>query len=220
MDFELQIQKPLRELAYQELKHKILIGEIASETRLMEVSLAEKMNVSRTPIREAIRELAADGLVTIEPRRGAYVAKVSVKDMLDVFEVREDLEGLAASLAALRATEEQKKRLQELISEYDTAVEEDDKKAIVSCDEEFHRLIVQCSANDTLIQMVNHIQELSLRFRYIYFDDFSRNRKVSEEHKKIYDAIISGDKERAREEADAHIKALKDFVCTLEKKLP
>lgn len=89
MNFDLQIQKPLRELVYEELKHKILTGEIASQTRLMEIDLAEKMNVSRTPIREAIRELAADGLVTIEPRRGAYVSRISIDDMLDVFEVRE-----------------------------------------------------------------------------------------------------------------------------------
>ena len=84
MNFDLQIQKPLRELVYEELKHKILTGEIASQTRLMEIDLAEKMNVSRTPIREAIRELAADGLVTIEPRRGAYVSRISIDDMLDV----------------------------------------------------------------------------------------------------------------------------------------
>ena len=100
MNFDLQIQKPLRELVYEELKHKILTGEIASQTRLMEIDLAEKMNVSRTPIREAIRELAADGLVTIEPRRGAYVSRISIDDMLDVFEVRENLEGFAAYLAA------------------------------------------------------------------------------------------------------------------------
>ena len=96
MDVDLQIQKPLRELVYLELKHKILTGEIKARTRLMEIDLAERMNVSRTPIREAIRELATDGLVVIEPRRGAYVSDISVQNMLDIFEVREDLEGLAA----------------------------------------------------------------------------------------------------------------------------
>ena len=98
MDVDLQIQKPLRELVYLELKHKILTGEIKARTRLMEIDLAERMNVSRTPIREAIRELATDGLVVIEPRRGAYVSDISVQNMLDIFEVREDLEGLAAGL--------------------------------------------------------------------------------------------------------------------------
>ena len=108
MDIDLQIQKPLRELVYLELKHKILTGEIQARTRLMEIDLAERMNVSRTPIREAIRELATDGLVVIEPRRGAYVSDISIQNMLDIFEVREDLEGLAAGLAAQRITEEEK----------------------------------------------------------------------------------------------------------------
>ena len=76
MNIDLQIQKPLRELVYLELKHKILTGEIQARTRLMEIDLAERMNVSRTPIREAIRELATDGLLVIEPRRGAYVSDI------------------------------------------------------------------------------------------------------------------------------------------------
>ena len=104
MSLDLQIQRPLRELVYLELKRKILTGEITADTRLMEINLSERMNVSRTPIRDAIRQLAKDGLVTIEPRRGAYVSKISIKDMVDVFEVREDLEGLAAYLAAQRIT--------------------------------------------------------------------------------------------------------------------
>ena len=114
MDVDLQIQKPLRELVYLELKHKILTGEIKARTRLMEIDLAERMNVSRTPIREAIRELATDGLVIIEPRRGAYVSDISIQNMLDIFEVREDLEGLAAGLAAQRITEEEKLALSKM----------------------------------------------------------------------------------------------------------
>ena len=105
MDFQLKAQKPLKELVYLELKHKILTGEIESQTRLMEIDLAEKMNVSRTPIREAIHRLADDGLVKLEARKGAYVANISIKDMLDVFEVREDMEGFTAYLATQRITD-------------------------------------------------------------------------------------------------------------------
>ena len=111
MEIQLKVQKPLKDLVYLELKHKILTGEIVSQTRLMEIDLSEKMNVSRTPIREAIKRLADDGLVKVEPRRGAYVANISIKDMLDVFEVREDMEGFAAKLAAERINEEEKLEL-------------------------------------------------------------------------------------------------------------
>ena len=106
LNLDLQNHRPLREIVYEELKRQILVGEIAPGTRMMEVELAEEMGVSRTPIREAIRKLEKEGLVTIEPRRGAYASEISVKDMVDVLEVRQDLEGMAAALAAEKVTEE------------------------------------------------------------------------------------------------------------------
>ena len=108
LNLDLQNHRPLREIVYEELKRQILVGEIAPGTRMMEVELAEEMGVSRTPIREAIRKLEKEGLVTIEPRRGAYASEISVKDMVDVLEVRQDLEGMAAALAAEKVTEEEK----------------------------------------------------------------------------------------------------------------
>ena len=142
MEIQLKVQKPLKDLVYLELKHKILTGEIVSQTRLMEIDLSEKMNVSRTPIREAIKRLADDGLVKVEPRRGAYVANISIKDMLDVFEVREDMEGFAAKLAAERITEEEKAELQKIAAAYDDALSSGDKETIIEFDEEFHNFIV------------------------------------------------------------------------------
>ena len=131
-DIQLKVQKPLKDLVYLELKHKILTGEIVSQTRLMEIDLSEKMNVSRTPIREAIKRLSDDGLVKVEPRRGAYVANISIKDMLDVFEVREDMEGFVAKLAAQRITDEEKDQLREIAAEYEEAIEKaDDKEHII-----------------------------------------------------------------------------------------
>lgn len=215
MDIDLQIQKPLRELVYLELKHKILTGEITARTRLMEIDLAEKMNVSRTPIREAIQELANDGLVTIEPRRGAYVSDISIKNMIDVFEVREDLEGLASYLAAKRINEEEKLALGKLTRLYELAVEKKNTAEMVEYDEKFHNFIVKCSRNDTLIEMVNHIQELSLRFRYLYYGDYSLFEKMPKEHKEIMESIVNGDAERARRVADAHVKELKAFIVEL-----
>ena len=108
LNLDLQNHRPLREIVYEELKRQILVGEIAPGTRMMEVELAEDMGVSRTPVREAIRKLEKEGLVTIEPRRGAYASDISIKDMVDVLEVRQMLEGMAASMAAQKVTEEEK----------------------------------------------------------------------------------------------------------------
>lgn len=219
-DIQLKVQKPLKDLVYLELKHKILTGEIVSQTRLMEIDLSEKMNVSRTPIREAIKRLADDGLVKVEPRRGAYVANISIKDMLDVFEVREDMEGFVAKLAAQRITDDERQKLRAIAREYEQAIEKaDDKEVIIDLDEKFHNFIVMCSGNETLSELVKYVQELSLRFRYLYYDDFSLYESTAEQHNRIMEAINAGRDEEARSEADAHVKALKEFVFELGKKM-
>ena len=219
-DIQLKVQKPLKDLVYLELKHKILTGEIVSQTRLMEIDLSEKMNVSRTPIREAIKRLADDGLVKVEPRRGAYVANISIKDMLDVFEVREDMEGFVAKLAAQRISDEEKQQLRAIAREYEEAIEKaDDKETIIGLDEKFHNFIVKCSGNETLSELVNYVQELSLRFRYLYYEDFSLYESTAEQHNRIMEAINAGRDDEARLEADAHVKALKEFVFALGKKM-
>ena len=201
LNFDLQNHKPLREIVYEELKRRILIGEIAPGTRMMEVELADDMGVSRTPVREAIRKLEKEGLVTIEPRRGAYASDVSIKDMTDVLEVRQYLEGMATGMAALKITEEEKRELLKATEAYSKAVESEDTDEIIHCDELFHKLIVDCSGNKTLINN-----------RYIYYDDFSRYRNQPLEHKEIVEAIMSGDSEKARHAADVHIARLKEFM--------
>lgn len=212
MMFDLKNHKPLREIVYEELKRQILIGEIPPGTRMMEVDLAEKMDVSRTPVREAIRKLEKEGLVTIEARKGAYASDISFKDMIDILEVRETLESMAAALAASKMSEEDKTRIQEVIKKYHNAVDEGNVDEIIKLDEEFHKLIVNCSGNKTLIQMVSQVQELALRFRYIYYDDFRRFQNQPREHEDIFEALNSGDSERARQNTKSHISQLKEFV--------
>ncbi len=219
LDFQLKVQKPLKELVYLELKHKILTGEILSQTRLMEINLSEKMNVSRTPIREAIKRLAEDGLVKVEPRRGAYVANISIKDMIDVFEVREDLEGFVAQLAAQRIKDAEREELRKISRECELAMKTEDKESIIELDEKFHNFIVACCANETLSQLVRYVQDLSLRFRYLYYDDFTLYESTINQHNKIMTAIVEGDSETARREADSHVKELKKFVYDLGKKM-
>ncbi len=212
INFDLQNHRPLREIVYEELKREILVGEIAPGTRMMEIELADIMGVSRTPVREAIRKLEKEGLVTIEPRKGAYASDVSIKDMVDVLEVREDLEAMAAALAAQKATKEERQNLINATLAYKEAVESQKAEDITKCDEYFHQLIVNCSGNKTLIQLFSQVQELALRFRYLYYDDFSRYKNMPMEHIEIEDAILSGDSQRARIAAGAHVMKLKQFV--------
>lgn len=212
INFDLQNHRPLREIVYEELKREILVGEIAPGTRMMEIELADEMGVSRTPVREAIRKLKKEGLVTIEPRKGAYASDVSIKDMVDVLEVREDLEAMAAAMAAQKVNKDEKQALIEATMEYKEAVESERTEDIIRCDEKFHQLIVNCSGNKTLVQLFSQVQELALRFRYLYYDDFSRYERMPMEHREIEEAILSGDYEKARVAAGEHVKKLKQFV--------
>jgi DNA-binding GntR family transcriptional regulator len=211
INFTLQNHKPLREIVYEELKRQIMVGEIAPGTRMMEVELAEEMGVSRTPVREAIRKLEKEGLVTIEPRRGAYASDISAKDMVDILEVRQDLEGMAAGIAAQKITDEGRIELENIARKYKDSVDREDIEEIIKNDEAFHKYIVSLSGNKTLIKMVSQVQELALRFRYIYYEDFSRFKNQPSEHQAIVDAIAGGDVAGARKYAEEHLAGLKDF---------
>lgn len=212
LNLDLQNHRPLREIVYEELKQQILIGAIAPGTRMMEVELAEDMGVSRTPVREAIRKLEKEGLVIIEPRRGAYASDISIKDMLDVLEVRQDLEGMAASMAARKVTEDEKLAFSQANNDYKEAVKKGNTEEIIKCDEKFHQLIVSYSGNKVLMQLLSQVQELALRFRYIYYNDFSRYVNMPMEHEEIEQAILSGDIEKAKIVAEDHVYRLRKFV--------
>lgn len=212
LNFDIQNHKPLREMVYEELKMQILTGGIVPGTRMMEVELAEEMGVSRTPIREAIRKLEKEGLVTIEPRRGAYASRISTDDMVEILEVRQDLEGLAAYLAASRMSEENLSELRQVAEGYNKAVKDGDMTSMISHDTRFHRLIVDSCNNKILVHMVEQLQEMVLRFRYIYYDNFKRAEHMPAEHRAIMDAIADGNADKAREAADTHIYRLKQLV--------
>ena len=199
-------------MVYEELKMQILTGAIVPGTRMMEVELAKEIGVSRTPIREAIRKLEKEGLVTIEPRRGAYASQISIEDMVEILEVRQNMEGLAAYFAASRMTPEQMADLKEVSAKYNAAVQEGIMENMIKYDTRFHRIIVESCNNKTLMQMIEQLQELVLRFRYIYYDNFRRAENMPEEHKAILEAIESGDADAARDAADIHIDRLKELI--------
>ena len=212
LNMDSEIHKPLREVVYDELKRRILVGEIEPGTRMMEVELAEDMGVSRTPVREAIRKLEKEGLVTIEPRRGAYASDISIKDVIDVLEVRQGVDGMAAAFASGKLTEEQHEELQKVLEDYRRAVENEDIEQMIKNDEKFHSLIVKYSGNKTLMRIFSTVQELALRFRYIYYDDFNRYEDMPMEHQQIEEAIYSGDRQAANLAAGEHVLRLKEFV--------
>ena len=210
--------KPLREVIFNTLREAIIVGELKPGERLMEVQLADKMGVSRTPVREAIRKLELEGLVEMLPRKGAHVADLSVKDIMDVLEVRSTLDGLASYLSAQRITDEETKELKHVLNQFVNYVEKDNLQGSIKKDVEFHDIIYRSSRNDKLIQITNNLREQVQRFRVIYMKDYSSSRELIQEHMDIYEAISGRDCTAAMSIAHRHIKNQEEAITKAIKK--
>lgn len=210
--------KPLREIVFETLRSAILSGEFSPGERLMEIQLAEEMGVSRTPVREAIRKLELEGLVVMVPRKGAYVAGLSLKDVADVFEIRSSLEGLAGALAAERITDEEIEQLERILVQIKEAGRENDVETIIQKDVEFHDILFRASRNEKLVQILNNLREQIHCFRTASLKNEERFKEMFYEHKKIVEALADRDAERAQKLVQEHIENVENNVMqTLRK---
>lgn len=196
---------PLRDVVFNTLRQAILTGELKPGERLMEIHLANKLGVSRTPIREAIRKLELEGLVTMIPRRGAEVAQITEKSMNDVLEVRRAMDALCVELACDRITPEELEQLKEACDAFEAAVKTRDVKKIAQADVALHDIILRATGNQRLIQLVNNLSEQMYRYRFEYIKDSSQHERLVEEHRVIYQSIVQKDKETASQAAKTHI---------------
>lgn len=196
---------PLRDVVFNTLRKAILTGELKPGERLMEIHLANRLGVSRTPIREAIRKLELEGLVTMIPRRGAEVAQITEKSLKDVLEVRRALDALCAELACERITEEEMEQLASACIEFEKATKTKDATEIARADVELHDIIVAATGNRRLVQLVNNLAEQMYRYRFEYIKDENQHEKLIEEHRMIYESIRNKDSITAAEAARIHI---------------
>lgn len=208
----LQDYKPLRDIVFESLREAIIDGRLKPGERVMEVQLAEKLGVSRTPVREAIRKLELEGLLIMVPRKGAYVADVSFKDILEVLEIRASLEGLAASLAARNATEEDINILKIKTQEFSDCVKNEDVRGMIQKDSEFHDIILSSAKNKRLNTIIEGLREQVQRFRVIYFTEYNKSEYLSQEHLRVVEAIANRDSEVARNYAQQHIENLTEYI--------
>ena len=196
---------PLRDVVFNTLRQAILTGELKPGERLMEIHLANRLGVSRTPIREAIRKLELEGLVTMIPRRGAEVAQITEKSMKDVLEVRRTLDALSAELACERISPEEEEALKKACQNFEEAVKTKDTKAIAKADVAIHDIIAAATGNQRLIQLINNLAEQMYRYRFEYIKEASQHERIIQEHRIIYESIVNKDKEAAAETAKLHI---------------
>ncbi len=206
-DFQVHMDEylPLRDVVFNTLRQAILRGELKPGERLMEIQLANKLGVSRTPVREAIHKLSQEGLVLMIPRKGAEVADISEKDMLDVLEVRKALEQLAVRLACDKITAVQIAELREAGEAFEQSLDGGDVMEIAEADVRFHDVIYRATDNQKLIQFLNNLSEQMYRYRVEYLKDDSVFPRLVKEHDEIMDLVEKRDKENAAKVMCEHI---------------
>jgi len=202
---EEQQAMPLRDAVFMSLRKAILTGKIKPGERLTEVKLGKILGTSRTPIREAIRLLEQENLVTIIPGSGARVSRMTVSDLQDVMEVRSALEQLSAGLACERITEEEKAELYEAYNAFVRSTQSEDSIMIADADVRFHNLILKAAKNQKLGKILDGLADNIYRYRYEFIREDGHYEDLIREHKELYEAVISGNREVAEKSARSHI---------------
>ena len=210
---------PLRDVVFNTLRDAILTGKLVPGERLMENQLAEKLGVSRTPVREALRMLELENLVELVPRKGAQVLDMSEKDITNILEVRSALEGLATSLACKKMTKEDLQQLKNMEVDFEKAVADNDVDHFVDIDEDFHDLIFAATENDKLISIFRNLRIQLYRYRMAQ----AKNNETSmstivAHHRSIIRAIENHDAEEGASIAQGHIKYQTESILRFVRK--
>ena len=203
----------LRDMVFQKLRDDILSGEYEENEELHEQKLAKNMGVSRTPVREAIRQLALEGLVKLVPNKGAYVTGIGEKDVHDIYLIRSLLEGLCARWATENITDQQIEEMEEilLLSEFHLRKKNEGKMEQVSeMDGKFHEVLYRASNSRILERTLSDFHKYVKRARKISVGSKNRAEKSISEHRQILEAIKNRDAELAEQLANEHIMAVMD----------
>ena len=195
IDFRLEEVKPLRDRIVASIRDSIIAGKIKPGERLLEPDVAKMLGVSRTPLREAFLQLEAEDFVRVTPRRGAVVSELSVKDAEEIYVVKSALESLAARLASALMTDEIVDKLVSVNDQMEkkAKVKEPDYRALLDLNSMFHRIIVETTKNEKLMQIVNHLRNQTLRYNFIYLSVLSHLEESIKEHRQIIDALCRRD---------------------------
>ena len=209
---------PLRDVVFNTLRQAILRGELKPGERLMEIQLANKLGVSRTPIREAIRKLELEGLVLMIPRKGAEVAEITEKNMRDVLEVRKALEELAVQLACEKITDEEIEEMKKAAEEFKMILKSKDITEIAEADVRFHDIIYMATDNQKLIHLLNKLREQMYRYRVEYLKNPDVHEQLTQEHEEIVYHIKRREKVEATavtcQHIDNQVSAVTDKIRT------
>ncbi len=202
----------IREQVYQILRDDICQGVYAPGTRLQEVELAESLCVSRSPVREALRALAADGLLLEIPNKGVYVKEFTVQDIEEIYDLRVMLESYGILHSTGHITSIRRERLLSYLSEMENYLRKDDLKAYTSADERLHNHIVHLGDNSLINDTYDRVRSMNQQFRILSLMDKDRFRESLDEHREIVHALVTGDLKRADEINRHHLELARQAI--------
>lgn len=212
LKIDLDNPRPLGDIVYEALRDAIISQVLKPGERLMETELAEEMGVSRTPVREAMRKLELESYIVMIPRKGAYVAGLSIRDINNLFEIRGALESLAAGLAAARATQEEIEAMERNLVMEATHFKSSDVINTIEVDTNFHELIYKASKNIRLQNMIKDLRDQIQRFRTTSLAVPGRMKFALAEHRRIVEAIADGNVQEAKQVTKEHIESAENVL--------
>ena len=195
----------LRGRVFQKLREDILSGKYKEHEELKEVAIGEELGVSRTPVREAFRQLELEGLIQIVPNKGAYVTGITAKDVKDIYMIRSLLEGLCARLATDKMTKEQMGEMEENIYLAEFHASKGHMDQMAELDNRFHDILYEACDSKMLEHTLRDYHQYVLRVRQKTLSTNMRGRASNDEHRQIMEALKAGDADRAEQLANKHM---------------
>ncbi len=203
----------LRGRVFNKIRDDILSGKYKEGEELREVAIGEELGVSRTPVREAFRQLELEGLIQIVPNKGAYVTGITAKDVKDIYMIRSKLEGLCAYWATYHITEEQMEELEENIYLSKFHAGKGHSEQIAELDNRFHEVLYEACNSKMLEHQLRDFHDYVLRVRKKTLSQFKRSTESTMEHEQIFEAIKNKQPQEAERLANLHIvNAYKNMV--------
>ena len=185
--------KPIRDIAYEELKHSIITGELPPGYRIVETVYANKLHISRTPLREALRKLELEGLVKYELRKGVIVCAFTISDIDEIFTIRNAMMLLILPSVIERATEEDIRKLHDILTEMDVAQAKQDCDALAVYNRRFHGTLEHISDKKRILNVIDSQEEYIIRFSAIAISNYAHREQAHQEHHKMVELLEQRD---------------------------
>lgn len=206
-DMDMSNVKPIRDIVYEYLRKAVMDGELKPGERIIEKEYADKMKISRTPIREALRKLETEGFVEYIPRKGVVVKGFTIKDIIEIYAIRKSLESLAMGYVIENIRDQELERLKGLVKKMGEADKECDIEGVFGICQEFNEVLLNASRMPRLTGMINTLHEYLERFRRITMAKASRRTDAIREHNEILQAVIDKDVKKAEKLVWNHLEA-------------